>query len=137
MQHTSKVNEPTITLVAIDGGPVAIWERDNPVVPPFDPSEESDPSTWPEWTDNWHWEASRPATGYEDRPWDLELEPDAPDGNPHLHFAGIASLAERRSPPPVAGGSPEAEPYELDARRDAEDFYRRHPLSEFNRERTD
>jgi hypothetical protein len=76
--------------------------------------------------------------------------PDAPDADPAIASPGIASLALRRAGiAPVAGGSPEYEPTaedmadycqwsaELDARRDAEDFYRRHPLAEFNAIRPD
>jgi hypothetical protein len=44
-----------ISLVDLDGGPVPIWAKDAPVVPPFDPDEESDPADWPSWTDNWRW----------------------------------------------------------------------------------
>jgi hypothetical protein len=33
--------------------------------------------------------------------------PDAPDADPAIHFAGIASLAERMGIAPISGGSPE------------------------------
>jgi hypothetical protein len=58
-------------------------------------------------------------------------------------------LMDAKSLPPLSGGSPEFTPSaedladyaawsaELDARRDAEDFYRRHPLDEFDAIRTD
>jgi hypothetical protein len=45
----------TVTLVDIDGGPVPMWEVDAPIVPPPDLDEESDPSEWPAWADNWYW----------------------------------------------------------------------------------
>lgn len=79
--------------------------------------------------------------------------PDAPDADPAIHFPGTPSLADRLGIRPIAGGSPQAdEPFrptaedladyaawaaELDARRDQEDFYRRHPIAEFNRIRPD
>ncbi len=79
---------------------------------------------------------------------------DAPDADPHARFPGIATLAERRGPAPMSGGSPE----DLDGdRRDFEAWlervdrpyppadqieemrrwYARNPIDAFNAERTD
>jgi hypothetical protein len=74
-------------------------------------------------------------------------EPDAPDGNPHLHFPGIASVAERNGLAPIAGGAPEFEPSpedlsdyhawaeDLDRRRDAMDMPRLKDLDDRRQDR--
>jgi len=143
---------PMVCLVDIHGEPVPDAERHVPTCPP-DPD---DPAEWPESNDvdGWYWElgpdpsdAEAAAATLEDLPF-----PDAPDADPAIRFPGVASLAERLGIAPIAGGSPEAEPFEptaedladysrwsaeLDARRDSIDFYARHPLGEFNALRTD
>jgi hypothetical protein len=78
-------------------------------------------------------EESLPAVPYDSEAWDKEdvfLDarmlaagthplpfgegPDAPDGDPQVRFAGIESLAERMSLPPVSGGAPEFIPSAAD-----------------------
>lgn len=115
-----------ITLVDLDGGPVPIWEKDAPIVPAFDPDEESDPASWPAAYDNHFWEPGA-ELGLDDEedvfgpigplpdlrdPHDWPAEgPDGPDGDPAIAFPGIAPLAERMALAPICGGSEDAEPF--------------------------
>jgi hypothetical protein len=67
-----------------------------------------------------------PAWGSDEDLEDLDVPPisdgpDAPDADPRIRFPGIASLAERMAPPPIAGGSPE--PY-VPTEADWEDYRR-------------
>lgn len=113
---------PMVCLVDIHGDPVPDAERYTPTCPP-DPD---DPAEWPESNevDGWFWCTSDPEgdvwpidlavaiAALEDlaviEPEDDEdLGPDAPDADPSLHFAGIASVAERMALPPIAGGAPD------------------------------
>jgi hypothetical protein len=63
-----------ITLVAPDGGPVPLWERDAPIVPAFDPDEESDPATWPAIYDNWRWEPTDDPAELDAVAWGLRAD---------------------------------------------------------------
>src|SRR5579875_2605128 len=51
---------PTISLVDLDGLAVPCYEVDAPIVPPPGDDDESDPSTWPAWTDDARWGSPRP-----------------------------------------------------------------------------
>jgi hypothetical protein len=89
-------------------------------------------------------------------PWPMPDEPD--DADRSIPADAVLVPPELLDLAPISGGAPEdlpgleCEPYvptaedladyaqwsaELDARRDQEDFYRRHPLSEFNAMRAD
>lgn len=85
-------------------------------------------------------------------PWPIPAEPDGPFDR-SVPADAVLVPPEFLELPPICGGSPDAGgPYEptaedladyarwsaeLDARRDAEEWYRRHPLSEFNAIRPD
>jgi hypothetical protein len=118
---------PFVTLVDVDGFAVPAGEKDISDVPPPD---ESDPADWPAWTDNWFWEPTEPEASGDAAELAAAALQDPPslaapgDGSSWSeHFASPLATGRTLALPPIAGGSPDADPGRPDGdMRDFEDW---------------